>query len=242
MSDVEVRAFSERDRDELRQLFGHAGEGAPSSSLWGHEESEADVYLTPYMDLAPGSLLVAVKDGALVGYLTGCPDSSQIPSESERISRAMRRHRLLCRPKPARFLLRAVLDVTIAVARLLRHPTAADFSDPRWPAHLHLNVVPDVRGTGVAGTLMARWLDQLTRSASPGSHLQTLIENTRAVRFFERSGFSKQGPNPIVPGIRDRGRRLHQQTMVWSPQHADSTTTEAWSETGSLPPDSRSAE
>lgn len=45
-------------------------------------------------------------------------------------------------------------------------------------------------------------------------YLQTLVENTRAVRFFERMGFEKHGPTPLVPGLRYRSRRLHQQTMV----------------------------
>ncbi len=64
---------------------------------------------------------------------------------------------------------------------------------------------------------MNRWFDRLRETGSRGCYLQTLVENTRAVRFFERMGFEKHGPTPLVPGIRDRGRHLHQQTMVWSP-------------------------
>ncbi|MEV0050559.1 hypothetical protein AB0H34_08720 [Saccharopolyspora shandongensis] len=64
---------------------------------------------------------------------------------------------------------------------------------------------------------MNRWLDRLREAGSPGCHLQTLCENTRAVRFFERMGFAKHGPTPLVPGIRHDGKRLHQQTMVWNP-------------------------
>ncbi|HJV15561.1 MAG TPA: hypothetical protein VJ625_16875 [Propionibacteriaceae bacterium] len=56
MRDMEIRTFAEADRAELRELFGRAGQGAPSESLWGHQESEAAVYLTPYMDLEPDSL------------------------------------------------------------------------------------------------------------------------------------------------------------------------------------------
>ena len=71
-------------------------------------------------------------------------------------------------------------------------------------------------GTGVAADLMERWLDRLLQVGASGCYLQTLVENARAVRFFERMGFERHGPTPIVPGIRDAGRRLHQQTMVWS--------------------------
>ncbi|MGF1473623.1 MAG: GNAT family N-acetyltransferase [Rubrobacteraceae bacterium] len=212
---MEIRTFAEADRVGLRELFGRAGEGAPSASLWGHEESEADIYLKPYMDLEPDSLFVAVVDGALVGYLTGCRDSSAFPGESERLEEAIRKYRLILHPKAAAFFARSMVDASWAAVRGRR--TAGDFDDARWPAHLHINVAPEVRGTGAADGLMDRWLDLLRETGSPGCHLQTLVENTRAVRFFERKGFARHGPTPLVPGLRHHGKRLHQQTMVWSP-------------------------
>jgi hypothetical protein len=60
-------------------------------------------------------------------------------------------------------------------------------------------------------------VERVTHVGSPGCHLQTLRENTRAVRFFERMGFAKHGPSALVPGLRDGGKRVHQQTMVWRP-------------------------
>jgi ribosomal protein S18 acetylase RimI-like enzyme len=214
MSELEIRTFEEKDRDELRELFGRAGQGAPTASIWGHEESEADVYLTPYMDLEPQSVFVAVGDGALVGYLTGCLDTSTLPSEGARISQAITKYRLFLRREPAAFFVRAMLDMAIAAIR--RAPTAGEFDDPRWPAHLHINVLPHVRGTGVAPALMNRWLRVLRETGFRGCHLQTLVENGRAVRFFERMGFEKHGPTPLVPGLRYQGKHVHQQTMVWS--------------------------
>ncbi len=212
---LEIRTFDESDRDGLRALFGRAGEGAPTESLWGHEQSEADVYLEPYIDLEPDSLFVAAADGELVGYLTGCVDSTTFPSESQRMGEAIWKYRLVFRAKPAAFFARSMVDV--ARATLRREPTSGEFDDPRWPAHLHINVQPRARGTGAAAGLMTHWLDRLKAAESPGCHLQTLCENTRAVRFFERMGFTAYGPTPLVPGIRHDGGRLHQQTMVWSP-------------------------
>ncbi|WP_285704342.1 GNAT family N-acetyltransferase [Microtetraspora sp. NBRC 16547] len=212
---MEIRTFADTDRTELRELFSRVGEGAPTASLWGHEESEAAMYLAPYMDLEPDSLFVAVIDGALAGYLTECLDSSTFPSESERMEKAIRKYRLVFRPKPAAFFARSMVDIAWATIR--RESTAGDFDDARWPAHLHINVAPPARGTGAADELMNRWFDRLRESGSPGCHLQTLVENTRAVRFFERMGFARHGPTPLVPGLRHGGRRLHQQTMVWSP-------------------------
>lgn len=215
MSEIEIRAFVPEDRHPLRDLFGRVGEGTPTASIWGHVASEAAVYLDPYMDFAPESLFVAAADGVLVGYLAGCLDSTDFPSESARMDRAIREHRLIFKVRPAAFFARSMLDMAQAVLR--RAPTAGEFDNPRWPAHLHINVLPNARGTGVAAGLMQRWFDRLAASGSPGCHLQTLVENTRAVRFFRRMGFTEHGPTPLVPGLRHNGQRLHQQTMVWSP-------------------------
>ena len=131
------------------------------------------------------------------------------------MNQAIRKYRLFVRRKPAAFFARGIVDIAICAIR--RQPTAGDFNDPRWPAHLHINVMPQVRGTGAGAALMTRWFERLRESGSRGCHLQTLVENTRAVSFFERMGFEKYGPTPLVPGLRYRDERLHQQTMVWSP-------------------------
>lgn len=189
---VEVRAFRAEDREELSELFRYAGEGAPTGSLWGHPESEAQIYLDPYMEREPESLFVAQLDGRLVGYLTGCLDTASFPGEGARMAAAIREHRVVFRRGARSFFLRAALDG--ARIRLRREPSAGEFTDPRWPAHLHLNVAATARGTGAAQALMRCWLDRVEEAGVPGCHLQTLVENTRAVRFFERSGSCRSVP------------------------------------------------
>lgn len=209
---VAVRAFEEADRPALRAVFARAGEGSPSESLWGHTESEAAIYLDPYMEHEPDSLFLAWQDDELVGYLTGCLDSAAFPSESERIDRAIREHKLLTKAGPMRFFARATRDALVAKVR--RQPAAGDFEDPHWPAHLHINVVPAARGTGAADALMEAWHARLDAHGSPGCHLQTLVENTRASRFFARHGYVAHGPTPPVPGVRYQRLHVHQQTML----------------------------
>ncbi|WP_040834568.1 GNAT family N-acetyltransferase [Nocardia brevicatena] len=207
-----IRRFRDGDRTELRELFARAGQGSPTESLWGNPAAEAMVYLDPYMDVEPESLFVAEQDGMLVGYLTGCVDSAAFPDESVRLEQVIRRHRLVFRRRSTAFFARAMVDAIGAAVR--RVPTAGDFTDARWPAHLHINVAPEARGTGAADGLMQRWFERLREVGSPGCHLQTLVENTRAVRFFERMGFRAHGSEPLVPGLRYRGARVHQRTMV----------------------------
>ncbi|MBF6351713.1 MULTISPECIES: GNAT family N-acetyltransferase [Nocardia] len=211
---MRIRTFREQDRPALRRLAVRAGQGSPTETLWGHQESESLIYLEPYMDREPESLFLAESDGELLGYLTGCVDTESFPSEDQRIADAVRRYRLVLRRRPALFFARSAFDA--ASAALRRAPSAGEIHDPRWPAHLHINVVPEARGTGAADGLMEHWFDRLRSMGSPGCYLQTLVENTRAVRFFERMGFAPHGTTPPVPGMRYQGKRVHQQTMVRS--------------------------
>lgn len=215
MATIEIRTFTEADRAELRELFAWEAEGSPVASLWGDPESEASIYLDPYMDLEPESLFLAAVDGKLAGHLAGCVDSSKLPSEDVRIERAIRTYRLYAKPRTMAFFARAT--AAMAVAAIRKQPTAKEIDDPRWPAHLHIAVSPAARGTGAADGLMRAWLDRLRTLEVPGCHLQTQVENARAVRFFERHGFGTYGTPALIPGLRWQGKPLHQQTMVWTP-------------------------
>lgn len=139
-------------------------------------------------------------------------DSSQFPGESERIDQAMRHYSLMKHQPSWRFFATAVYDM--AAASLRGRPLAGDFFDPRWPAHLHINVLPEARSSGVGGALLEQWLRLLLEAGSPGCYLQTLAENPGAMRFFERFGFRPFGDALLVPGIRFERRTVHQVTMV----------------------------
>ncbi|GAA1201073.1 GNAT family N-acetyltransferase [Prauserella alba] len=209
-----VRTYRSGDRAALRELFAVAGRGSPTESLWGDPASEAAVYLDPYLDAVPGSVWLAERDDRLVGYLVGCPSPDLLPGEDARLASAIRQHRLLRNPAARRFFARAVRDM--AVAKLRGRRTAGELHDERWPAHLHLNVAENARGSGAAEGLVRHFLSQLKEQDVPGCHLQTVEENERAVRFFLRMGFTPHGEPVPVPGVRYRGKPVHQLTMVRS--------------------------
>lgn len=117
---------------------------------------------------------------------------------------------LLLRPGTAGFLWRGVWD-----ALRQRHPPTGELADPRWPSHLHINLLHEVRGRGAGGRLVRAWFSRLEEIGSPGCHLATLAENRAAIAFFECMGFRRHGAPALVPGMRLRsGGRMHLQLMV----------------------------
>ena len=78
VDEVRVRPFRSEDRPALRRMSLEVGYmGEPADFYWRHAESFAEIWTAYYTDQEPESLFVAERDGAAVGYLTGCLDSSR---------------------------------------------------------------------------------------------------------------------------------------------------------------------
>jgi GNAT superfamily N-acetyltransferase len=113
--------------------------------------------------------------------------------------------------EPAGYLLGCV-DTEAALAQGL--PFAGE-RHPRWPAHLHIDLLPQARGHGAGAALIARWFGQLRTQEVAGCFLETMAENSKAIRFFLHQGFWPLGANHIVPGmVAPTGEELHLQLMV----------------------------
>ena len=213
MSAFGIRAYQPRDREAIRRIAFETGYmGESIAWLWRDRESFADLITRYYTDREPGSIWVTEREGVVLGYLTGCIESAQARGSSLReIGRLLARGGLFA-PGFGAFLGRAVVDS-------LRDRSSREevLSDSRWPAHLHIDLLPEARGRGLGRRLMGQWLAQLRSLGSPGLHLGTFAENHAAIRFFEGCGFERHGASHPAPGFRTReGHRMHVQWMVRS--------------------------
>ena len=184
--------------------------GDSPAFYWRDVASFQDIWTAWYTDVEPESCFVAEAAGRVVGYLSGCVDSRRAPSPRDAVTRQMLRRLLVFRPGTSGFFWRSMIDV-------LREgsPPSGEVDDPRWPAHLHTNLLSEGRGLGLGRALMEAWFERLRNLAVPGCHLGTLAENTRGIAFFERMGFRRLGTPQRVPGMRTpEGARMHQQLMV----------------------------
>ena len=208
---VAVRPYAPADREAVRSLCYRTGYMGDSPAwYWRHERSFADIWTSYYTDREPESLLVAEREGAVVGFLSGCVDSARAPSPAVAVTLATLRHGLAFRPGNAGFFWRSLADTL-----LQRSVPSGEVDDPRWPSHLHINLAEEARGCGAGRRLMEAWLTRLEGLGSPGCHLGTLFENERAIGFFERMGFARFGEPQPAPGMRTPGGEGHHlQLMV----------------------------
>lgn len=212
--ELEIRPYEQTDRGAVRKvcyLTGFMGE--PVDWMWRDEESFSDMFTGYWTDREPEHALVAELDGEVVGYLLGCMDSRRVWNAGKLLAHHGFVRGIAFRPGTSGVFWRMIAD---GIGDSLRHrlppPT---YYDERWPAHLHIDLLPVCRHHGVGSALVARWFDTLTTAGVPGCHLQTMAENTRAIAFFEKMGFTKLGGPDGAPGFRTReGKRMGVQLMV----------------------------
>jgi len=70
-----------------------------------------------------------------------------------------------------------------------------------YPAHLHIDLLPDHQGRGHGRALMEAFLAAVAAAGAPGVHLAMLTINVRARDFYDRLGFHEipvADPGPLT--------------------------------------------
>jgi ribosomal protein S18 acetylase RimI-like enzyme len=71
-----------------------------------------------------------------------------------------------------------------------------------YPAHLHMNLLPDYQGKGIGTRMILHFEDHLRVKGVGGVHLQTSNYNFKALPFYEKMGFRRvkevRAPHPVI--------------------------------------------
>jgi ribosomal protein S18 acetylase RimI-like enzyme len=199
---ADIRRFQPPDRAAVREICRATAYGGAEPLL--DPRLFTELMTRYYTDFTPEAVWVAERRGRLVGYLAGCFDEAHlrramawriIPAA---VAGALARGLLL---RPALWRLLAGLPRFAAAAR---RGGEADLA--AYPAHLHVNLLPEARGRGVGEQLVAQLCAEAARRGLPGVHATVLEENRAARRFFERLGFRALLRQPAFRPPSRRGR------------------------------------
>ena len=70
-------------------------------------------------------------------------------------------------------------------------PVASPSIVARYPAHLHIDLLPRIQGKGIGGQLIRDLIEELGERGIPGLHLDVGSDNTGAIAFYRRLGFDE---------------------------------------------------
>lgn len=173
----------ERALYEICLLTGDSGLDA--SSLYRDPMLLGEVYVGPYLRFAPAHALVAVDSSGVAGYVLGVPDTVAFEAECERA---------WWPPLRARYPLSNYPSDTPdgRIARLIHNPpTSSPDVVERYPAHLHIDLLPRIQSQGDGRRLLTALLDGLAAAGARGVHLGVGVANQRAIGFYRRMGFTE---------------------------------------------------
>jgi hypothetical protein len=207
-----VRRFEERDRQAIRKICSAAALEKPNPQF--HEDRElAPLYFTDYyLDYEPESCFVGVAEGRVVGYLVGCKDTRAF----HRIFRNRFLPRIMARIGWKLLTLQYRRKATYRTFWWLlvegfQRTEKLSIPLDEYPAHTHLNLVPEYRGCGLSNQLSDTFRQHLREKGISGLHA-ILIEKVGDNSLFKR--FS--------------GRRRYQLLAVQRYRLLEKITGEAW--------------
>lgn len=189
---LRIRPYTPADREALVEVCvrtARAGEHAR-----GHldtPELYAEIWALPYVELEPDLAFVLDDGAAVLGYVLGVADSAAFRERAERewFPAARARHPRRPDEDPRDGWLLDILHAPLAP-----EPACVD----GFPAHLHVDVLPEAQGGGWGRRLIATLCDELARRGVPGLHLGVAKQNTRALSFYAHLGLERAGEGPGV--------------------------------------------
>ena len=187
---VVIRAFRRNDLDDLYRICLETAAGGGVTAyrdpkLIGH------VYAAPYAVLSPRSVFVAEDSHGVGGYILGAPDTRNFEARLEAEWWPGLRE-IYSDPSNCP---RAGWSPDQLMIYRIHHPYRAPAGIVEgYPSHLHINLLPRLRGRGLGRRLMEQWLLTIKEMGSHGAHLAVGATNLRATRFYRACGFQELHP------------------------------------------------
>lgn len=176
-----IRAARPTDRDQIARICLLTGrQGGDATGVFGDDAVLADVYAVPYLE-GPGCFgFVWDVDGQVRGYLLGAADTSAYQEwfAAQWWPRVGHLH-------PRRTPDDEWLHGSAADPQRMMRPCVE-----AYPAHLHIDLLPDQQGRGVGRALIEAACGWLRALGVPGVHLVAERANVGAQAFYPRVGFT----------------------------------------------------
>ena len=181
VSVMTIRAATFADERQIARICLLTGaDGGDATGQFTDDAVLADVFAVPYLR-GPGCVaLVWDVEGQARGYVLAAADTSAFQAWFSNEWWPSRRHREAHTPGDA-WLLPSAAD-----PKRCLNAAVADY-----PAHLHIDLLPDQQGKGAGRRLIDAMCEALRGSGVPGVHLVASAANRGALAFYPRVGFNE---------------------------------------------------
>jgi GNAT superfamily N-acetyltransferase len=182
-----IRAARPDDLNALYSVSLATGlEGGDASHLYNDPDMMGHIYVAPYAVLEPDLALVVQDSMGVAGFAVGVLDTLLWEDRLETEWWPQLRIRY---PDPPDAL-RASWSPDDRRASMIHHPSRTPSQvSSRYPAHLHLNLLPRAQGAGLGIKLFSKWQSFAAARGVEAIHIGANRANKRAIRFWTRNSF-----------------------------------------------------
>lgn len=167
-----IRKYQEKDFEATKYVCIHDMIGVE-----GYEtiiEYVETMFCRYYLEKEPENCFVAVDENDKpIGYIYGVKDYNKYQENFEEYIK------LVAEIEERRFLGEALTE-------MFDHAIYKE----DYPAHLHIDILPDYQSKGIGSKLITAFCDHLKEENVKGVMLIVGTENSGARRFYERNGFT----------------------------------------------------
>lgn len=182
MTTFSIRPYHHSDLYMLYRICLETGADGGDATGTIDREILGHFFAAPYAVLEPGLCFILTADGVPCGYILGTADSVNFARVANNDWFPALRQRY---PQPP------ASDETreaMMIRAIHKGYVAPSFSD-RYPAHLHIDLLPQGQGQGQGPVMVDHFLTELKRRGVTGVHLGVSKGNQRAAAFYPKLGF-----------------------------------------------------
>lgn len=187
---MELHRFAPCDLPGMYRVCLLTGDaGSDATGLYRDPDLLGQLYAGAYPTADPG-LTWAVRDGlGVAGYIVATDDSARFAQWQERFWWPDLRERYPLRQADDPAADHQSVDVRAVQTIHTGQEPSVEVLD-LFPAHLHIDLLPRAQGLGWGRRLIDTLAGELRTRGVPGVHLGVACENTGAIAFYQKVGFS----------------------------------------------------
>lgn len=180
----EIRRYRPGDRRAVYDICVRTADlGGDARGRYSTDDLMGDLFAGPYLDLDPDLAFVVDDGGRAAGYVLGTADTARFVQRYRQEWQPGFAERYPAPPPPPRTPEQDMIALGHHPQRLLLPELAG------YPAHLHIDLLPDHQGRGLGRRLIDRFLAAAAAAGAPAVHLGLVTANGRARGFYDRLGF-----------------------------------------------------
>jgi len=180
---MQIRTYLPDDRADCYDVCVKTGSGGQDATgVYSDDDLIPEIFCGPYVDLEPGLAFVVDNGERVVGYALGAADTRAFVD----------RYRAEVLPAFARRFgeMDGKSDDEREMTALGLKPERMLIPElDEYPAHLHIDLLPEAQGQGLGRRLIETLLDELAARGVVGVHLEMDPANEGAGAFYARLGF-----------------------------------------------------